>query len=46
MYKIQISTCYFGHFSEWVEIVTAHRLQELRECIRPGFGIEVLEFIE
>lgn len=45
-YKVQINTCYFGYFDERIEVVNAHRLQELRECVRPGFGIEILEIIE
>jgi len=45
IYKVQINTCFFGQFNEWIENVTPNRLQELREYIRPGFGIEVLEVI-
>ena len=45
-YKVQINTCFFRQFDERIEMVNAHRLQEIRKCVRPGFGIEVLEIIE
>ena len=45
-YKVQINTCFFRQFDERIEMVKPQRIQELRKCVRPGFGIEVLEIIE
>lgn len=29
-YKVQINTCFFRQFDERIEMVNAHRLQEIR----------------